>query len=269
MKKIQELPATIRSISALVLLVLGGLLSSEVLAEERDKSERHQQHEQHAESGKHMEREAVRPVERVEHGEDHYRSPHWELDTRFRHNYYYPRRGSIVSALPPSYFSITFGGSYFYFQGGVWFRNAGVNFVVTLPPAGIITPVLPPTYTTVWIGSAPYYYANGVYYAQAVSVPGYVVVEPPSGADNAIVQPAPGIPPAPSNTAVVNIEPLFVYPRNGQTEALILTDRNECNRWATGQTGYDPADGMADAQRRSNFQRAVSSCLEGRGYTVR
>jgi hypothetical protein len=32
---------------------------------------------------------------------------------------------------------------------------------------------------------------------------------------------------------------LFSYPKNGQTSAQQATDRIECQRWATGQTGID------------------------------
>lgn len=217
---------------------------------------------------------AVRRVERLEHGEGRYRSPYWELDTRFRHDHYYPRRGSVVNVLPPDYFSVEYAGGQFYFQGGVWFRNWGVGFVVTDPPPGILIPMLPPAYTTVWLDSMPYYYADGVYYAPAPAAPGYVVVEPPPGIDSATTVPPPGYapaivpPPPPQGAAMaVETEPLFVYPRSGQSEAETLADRNDCDRWATEQTGYDPGSG--DLQRRSNYQRAMSACLEGRGYTVK
>jgi hypothetical protein len=33
---------------------------------------------------------------------------------------------------------------------------------------------------------------------------------------------------------------VFVYPRNGQSEAQTQFDRNECHRWGVSQTGYDP-----------------------------
>jgi hypothetical protein len=33
---------------------------------------------------------------------------------------------------------------------------------------------------------------------------------------------------------------VFVYPRNGQSEAQTQSDRSECHRWAVSQSGYDP-----------------------------
>ncbi|MCC7463749.1 MAG: hypothetical protein IT480_14950, partial [Gammaproteobacteria bacterium] len=45
--------------------------------------------------------------------------------------------------------------------------------------------------------------------------------------------------------------------------------------WARGQTGFDPTEpggGVAAAQtpqRRADYQRAITACLEARGYSVR
>ena len=55
-------------------------------------------------------------------------------------------------------------------------------------------------------------------------------------------------------------DPIF-YPVHGQSAATTESDRRDCNRWATTQSGA-----MADA---SVFQRATFACMEGRGYTVR
>ncbi len=61
---------------------------------------------------------------------------------------------------------------------------------------------------------------------------------------------------------------LFVYPRNGQTEAQLTADRRDCNSWAVSQTGFDPSK-VGDPQSQPRFQRAVTACLEARGYIVR
>jgi len=175
--------------------------------------------------------------------------PRFQLDQRYHHDHYYPPRGYAVAALPAGSVSIGFGGGSYFFHGGVWFRPVGPRFVVTLPPVGIIVPILPPDVVTLWIGGAPYYYANGAYYAASPGQ-GYVVVTPPPGAEAA--QPVPAPKPAP--------DPI-IYPRNGQTPEQTEADRQACNRWATTQPSA-----MADAQV---FQRAVSACMDGRGYTVR
>jgi hypothetical protein len=71
----------------------------------------------------------------------------------------------------------------------------------------------------------------------------------------------------PAATSTVTAE-LFVYPRNGQTEAQLAADRRDCNSWAASQTGFDPSR-VADPQGQPRFQRALTACLEARGYTVR
>lgn len=209
---------------------------------------------------------------------DRYYSPHWELDIRHRHDHYYPARGYVVPTLPPGYLDLHFGSGHFFFRSGVWFRAEGPRFVVVRPPVGIRLGILPPSYSTIWIGGAPYYYANGIYYTAVPNTSEYVVVDPPPGYETALPQPAPAQapalpPPAPASpqaTPAVSLpQSLFVYPREGQTHSEVVADRSECNEWATGQTGYDPAHpGTGSTQRAGDFQRAVRTCFEGKGYTV-
>lgn len=143
---------------------------------------------------------------------------------------------------------------------------------------GIRLGILPPSHSTIVIGGMPYYYANGTYYSAAPNAGGYTVVDPPPGYETAQPQPAPVQvptvpPPAPMNPqaapAVSLPQSFFVYPREGHTQSHFVADRSECNNWAIGQTGYDPArPGVGSAQRTSDFQRALETCLEGKGYTV-
>jgi uncharacterized protein DUF6515 len=214
------------------------------------------------------------------HGYEHDRfySPHWELDMRHRHDHYYPARGYLVPRLPPGSLDVIYGGGHFFFRSGVWYRPQGAQFVIVRPPVGIRLAVLPPSYSTIWIGGMPYYYANGIYYTAVPNTAEYVVVAPPPGYQTAVPQSAPAPIPAPLPTAPATSQSapavslpqsLFVYPRKGQTQSQIAGDRRECNEWATGQTGYDPARaGTANAQGAGDFQRAVRTCLEGKGYTV-
>jgi hypothetical protein len=106
--------------------------------------------------------------------------------------------------------------------------------------------------------SAPYYpyygYYGGYYGYPAYPAPatGYVVSQPQPG-DQTVRsgQPVPSAPPP---------DPIF-YPRHGQSPAQTEVDRQDCNRWATTQSGA-----MSDAQI---FQRATFACMDGRGYSSR
>ncbi len=68
---------------------------------------------------------------------------------------------------------------------------------------------------------------------------------------------------------------LQIVPNKGQSPQQQATDRYQCHTWATGQTSFDPSEPPAGlssnetARRASDYRRAMTACLEGRGYTVR
>jgi hypothetical protein len=63
---------------------------------------------------------------------------------------------------------------------------------------------------------------------------------------------------------------MFIYPNRGQQQSQQDRDRFECHDWAVKQTGFDPSLGVAaTTDKQSDYKRAMTACLEGRGYTVR
>ena len=110
---------------------------------------------------------------------------------------------------------------------------------------------------------APYNY-DPYYYSAYYEPPLVVDQEQPS----VYAQPAPSVSPS-------TVERIFIYPRKGQSEELQAKDRYECHRWGVSQTGYDPTQstsGMPRAQlsqMRADYKRAMSACLDGRGYTMK
>jgi hypothetical protein len=183
------------------------------------------------------------------------------LDSRYNHGRYYPPMGTVRPALPDGYRPYYRGGSRYYFSGGIWYAPRGPGFVVIAPPPGLVISVLPPYYSTLWFGGVPYYYADNVYYSWQPDQNGYAVVDAPPNAD------APS--PPPSNAQA----DLMIYPKNGQSKEQQAADQFECHNWAKGQTGFDPtqpgggASGDPEAGRNS-YNRAMSACLQGRGYQV-
>ncbi|MGA2023161.1 MAG: DUF6515 family protein [Steroidobacteraceae bacterium] len=210
--------------------------------------------EEHGGPG-HMERGGPAHVERDGRGQ--------VLDNRFNHGHYYPPRGQVVRELPAGYRPYMFGGNRFFFYGGVWYAPGAGGFLVTRPPIGLYVNVLPPFYTTLWFGGVPFYYANDVYYQWSPAQNGYVVAAPPPGADQPGAPEAAPPPPA--------ADDFFVYPRNGQTQEQQAADRYECHNWAKGQTGFDPTQpaGGDNGAQRPQYQRAITACLEARGYSVK
>jgi hypothetical protein len=128
---------------------------------------------------------------------------------------------------------------------------------------GLYFDALPLYYSTYLWGGIPYYYANDNFYQWDGSVGQYETVRPPQNLVNQVAA-----------TQALESVSLFAYPKNGQTGAQQATDRIECQRWATGQTGIDSAPAgstvpvAASAPRRQDYRRAESACLEGRGYSV-
>lgn len=182
-------------------------------------------------------------------------------DTRWNHHHYYPPRGYYYPYVPHGAVLVHHHHRRYYYGGGIWYAPYGIGWSVVAPPIGIFVSMLPPYYSTVWFGGLPYYYANSAYYMYRERERVYEVVDPPYGPDATTVSPA--------------AEDIYVYPRQGQSEEQTAADRYECHRWASDQTGFDPtrADGGVGADQartaRSEYQRAMTACLEGRGYSVR
>lgn len=65
-----------------------------------------------------------------------------------------------------------------------------------------------------------------------------------------------------------------IYPKNGQSQEQQSADRYECHTWSKTQTGYDPTltnGGVApseSASRLQSYRRAMSACLDAKGYSV-
>jgi xanthomonalisin len=64
---------------------------------------------------------------------------------------------------------------------------------------------------------------------------------------------------APVPAAVPRVR-VFMYPRNGQSEAQQAADRRECGQWAAQVAGGGGADG---------YYRAMKACGDARGYSVK
>src|SRR5450631_1742063 len=187
------------------------------------------------------------------------------LDSRYNHGRYYPSFGTVRPSLPEGYRPYYRGRDRFYFSGGIWYAPSGPGFVVVRPPAGLVISVLPPFYSTVWFGGLPYYYADNVYYTWQPEQNGYVIVDPPANSDQPSTAPENAASPA---------DDLIIYPNNGQSKDQKAADQFECHGWAKNQTGFDPTQPGGGVQSgdidriRSNYNRAMSACLQGRGYQV-
>jgi hypothetical protein len=203
--------------------------------------------------------------------------PGWDhVDARFGHNHYYPGRGYVVRDIPRDRVVVRGG---FYYGGGVWYARRGPSYVVVGAPVGVYVPVLPAFYTTVYFGGAPYYYANDTYYQWVPAQNQYEVVAPPGDDSAAQLQgPPDAAGPPPGGAGPQGGAPgsdMFIYPKNGQSEEQQNNDKFECYQWSKQQSGFDPTQsggGVAPDQNGSAhaaYNRAMTACLEGRGYSVK
>lgn len=183
-------------------------------------------------------------------------APRW-FDGAHGHNHSYPQPGRAVRAVPPHARVVIWGGVRYNFFDGVWYTPGVNGYVVVRPPIGIVIGDRPALFSALTIGGLAYLYANGAYYREHPGG-GYEVVPPPVEGRSAAAP-----------------EKIFVYPRQAQTAQQQASDEYECHKWAVTQTGFDPTDaalGQNTARgpaKPGDYERARSTCLEGRGYTVR
>lgn len=172
----------------------------------------------------------------------------------------YARPPRVVPSLPPGHRSYQWRGDNYYWGGGHWYRPYRGSYVIVGAPFGLFVPYLPSYYTTVWVGGSRYYYADGSYYTYEPVRRGYVVARSPYGDDGVEDD---------GQAGDSRDQDLYIYPTRGQSEQQQSDDRYDCHRWAVDQTHYDPTDSRYDRDDRSEYDRALTACLTGRGYSVK
>lgn len=145
-------------------------------------------------------------------------------------------------------------GGYYHHRGGFVLGAA-----VGLAAAGTFVALSQPTYVypTPFYGPPPVVYAPSVVYAPPVySAPPVVYSSQP-----VVV--------APPQTVVASND-VIAYPLHDQSASQQANDRAACERWASGQSGYDPAQASqwTTSAQTSSYSRAIGACMKGRGYSI-
>ena len=166
----------------------------------------------------------------------------------------YHRPGHKVQSVPKSSVVVNVGRSKYHYHNGVYYRARGNSYVVVAAPLGARVRSLPVGFVSFGIGVNRYFFVNSTYYLWHDDTKEYVVVEKPAGADEALTESSSG--------------EIFVYPANGQTAEQTDRDRYECHRWAADESGFDPTKPNQSPALKTDYDRAISACLVGRGYTV-
>ena len=193
-----------------------------------------------------------RDVHRVER-----RGHDWRGGGGFEYREWRGSRHRWVSGLPLGYLALSVAGLSYFYNDGLFYQPYSGGYVVVNPPLGAVVYRLPLGYHTYWYGRRVYYYAGDAYYQWLPSQSAYMVVQPPNA-------------PVSAANLVNTDQHIYVYPTRGQTASETSKDRYECYLWAVKQTGYDPSEASSDSGTAfPGYKRALSACLEGRGYSVK
>ena len=146
-------------------------------------------------------------------------------------------------------------------RGGHYHHGGGfvLGAVVGLAAAGTVMSLSEPTY----VYPAPFYGPPPVVYAPPVYSMPPVYSTPPVVYST---QPVVVAPPQP----VVASSDVIAYPMHNQSVTQQAGDRAACERWASNQSGYDPAQvsQWTTGAQTSSYSRAIGACMKGRGYSI-
>ena len=168
--------------------------------------------------------------------------------------------GHQVTRLPQGYFSVNVRNNNYYYFGGQYYRRSNNAYVVVRAPVGARVRHLPASFVTVYIGPQVFYHVNETYYRRVDDE--YIVVDEPEGIEAARIEQA-------QQSEGESVVELIIYPKEGQDAEQMEFDRYQCYRWASEQTSFDPSLPNQSEEHRSDYNRAMGACLEGRGYVVR
>lgn len=189
-----------------------------------------------------------------------------------------PPIGVYVPFLPPYYTTVWVAGVPYYYANDTYYAYAGPTqgYQVMAAPgdATVASQAPPPPDASQYPppDAAPQYGAPDG--APPPPAPGATYQSPPPAPGAAYQAPPPGQAAYPASPPPTS-DNVFVYPRNGQSPDQQARDRYECHSWAVAQSGFNPstAGGGVSPQDagplRADYNRALSACLDGRGYTVK
>jgi hypothetical protein len=165
-----------------------------------------------------------------------------------------------VRALPRAAVPVVVDRARYYYGGGAFYRPYGRRYVVVGAPLGARVHSLPYGYLSFTLASDLFFFGAGNYYRWDPAYREYVVVERPRGAEDAVTK---------AESTPDTSTQVFAYPRQGQSEQQADRDRYDCHLWAVQQSGFDPAEPAERLELIPDYRRAMTACLEGRGYSVR
>jgi len=157
---------------------------------------------------------------------------------------------------PRSYVRIWLGDGLGLFWSDGFVGPYGHDRLVLAPAIGMRVGHVPAGYISIVIAPSRYFYVGGAYYVWDVRHRDYLVVPKPKGADAAM------------RDARAEREDLFADSDFDRGDPVRDWDRHACDEWAASETGGVERSAPG-SPGRGDYLRAVASCLEGRGYTIK
>jgi hypothetical protein len=194
-----------------------------------------------------------------------------------------PPIGVVVPQLPAFATGFDRGGKSFLYANDVFYRArpdlGGYEVVndpqddIALQSQALVAPPLPPAAFAAPAEAQlpPQSAAAPAAQPENVAAPPAAPMAPPvtSAVQMTVAAVPAGVSPTPANPTKIVIQP-----RNGQGADQEAMDRYECYRFAVAQSGFDPLavnGGSTPAEvagHDSDYSRAQTACLEGRGYSI-
>jgi Family of unknown function (DUF6515) len=173
-----------------------------------------------------------------------------------RNHHYHP--GYRIDHLPSRHHRLFHDRRDYFYSGGHFYRPHNHHYEVVVAPIGARVPYLPPGYVSFYMGPRRYFYANYTYYLWDHHQRDYIVVREPDGAEELVVNQADNV-----------TSEIYAYPSQGQSPEQQERDYYDCHVWSAGESDYDPTLEGQNVYRFRDYRRAMTACLEGRGYSVR
>lgn len=170
------------------------------------------------------------------------------------------------------YYPITVRSNNYFYRDGRYYSNRSGRYISVSAPIGARVSFLPNSAISIVYGNSRYFRVGLTWYLGRSNY--YEVIErPPVIVEQQVLVEQPQYP----DTYEENIQPgyeeqrpnLVIYPASGQSENQQDKDNYECYRWSKNESNYDPTEPYQDLNNKDLYVRAMTACMESRGYTVR
>jgi len=190
---------------------------------------------------------------------------------RYDNRSYQTNRSSYNSSYDRTrYHPLSVKGSNYFYRDGRYYRYQSGRYLSVNAPIGARVSFLPTSAVSISYGNHRYFRVGLTWYLGHNNY--YEVIErPPVVVERQVIVQEPQYSEQASYETSYDEQrvQLVIYPANGQSENQQDRDNYECYRWSRDESSYDPTEPYQDLNNKEVYIRAMTACMESRGYTVR